>query len=127
MAPATILTLLLFPIALANHHLAAADRAGADFQYLFVCGPRWMLLAAVLAVVLRRGGFDWLGRSRLASGSVVLVAHTGAGILSLLSLMTLQEGGATSFVGALVFALLVPILLMAYCGYCLRRPSIDGA
>lgn len=127
LAPAVILTLLLLPIAVATSRITGPDGAGAVIQILWVCGPRWALLALLLLVVVRQEGFRWVSSSRTFAGMTVLGGHAVAGFFSLLSLLTLTSGGALAYVGVGVFSLGLPAVLMLYSAWALRRhPSNPG-
>ena len=121
LAPAVILTLLLLPLAVATSQLPGPDGASAMIPVLWVCGPRLVLLALLLIVVVRREGFRWVSSSRTLAGLSVLGGHAVAGFFSLLSLVTLANAGALADAGAFVFSLGLPVLLMLYSAWALRR------
>lgn len=127
LAPAVILTLLLLPLAVATSPLTGAESAGVGMPLLWVCGPRWVLLALLLVVVVRREGFRWVSPSRTLAGMGVLGGHALVGFFSLLSLVSLTKGSGLAYGGVLLFSLGLPVLLMLYSAWALRRhPTNPG-
>src|SRR5262245_59897416 len=88
---AALLTLPLFPLVDSLRRAAGPDRSGADIQFVFLCVPRWILLAIALMGLVPRGAFDWIPGPR---GLIVFALHLAMGIVSLGALLSIDRPSA---------------------------------
>jgi hypothetical protein len=121
---AALLTFVLPSLAGSLQALAGPDRAGSEMYYIFICAPRWLVLAVVLGVIVARGGFAWVSRHTIFQWLAVFAVHGAVGVLSALALLSLRGGEGLVHVGYCVFSIAVPVIVMLYAVLVLASPGV---
>jgi hypothetical protein len=119
-----LLTWVLPSVANSIQRIGGPDSVGAEFQYVLVCGPRWLFLAVVLGVLVVRDSFRWVNNNKGIQFLVVFGVHGAVGILSALALLCLREPDGLIRAGFWVFSMGVPIIIMVYAIAALDAPGV---
>lgn len=101
---------MLLNFALSASPRSGPDAAGTEMFYLLICPVRFIAVATLLGLTLRRGGFGFLPLRFEFQIVVISIPLLICGVLSLASFMSLRLGGRLELLGAYLFGTAVPIL-----------------